>query len=286
MDTNTSNYFSNINPEKINQWLNHFKNCNENEWRMHREFCNRNINMFKCGLKLFRNTCFINTAIQCLNGCLPFVEFLFLLLEKFNSLIFLDDFDFLREYMRYLCGYNKFYPLHNTDEDFKYFVKESFFNTFRQFKYGDQQDINEFIIYLLNYLEEVCKMIDITVANPLKMNNGFLDAEQFRLKCLFVNSQDFRIKCSRCFHVSNSIQEESMLSVQINKSDSYSYSLNTALDDYFGVEQITDPNEYFNCRNCKRKSPFQRSIYLVDTPFILIIQLKRFGVNIIFYLCF
>jgi ubiquitin C-terminal hydrolase len=283
-------YFNNINVEKVNQWLQHFNKCNENEWRMHREYGNNEINMFKSGLKLFRNTCYINTTFQCLNGCLPFVEYLFLLFEQYNSLILQDEFDFLREYMRYLCGYNKFYPLHNTEEDFKYFIQESFFDTFRQLKYGDQQDISEFFIYLLNYLEEACKLIDITIANPLRMHNGVQDAEQFRLKCLFGNSLQNKIQCLTCNHIRSSIQEDSFLSVQINnKNNMNNYSLNTALDEFFSLEEITDPNEYFNCRKCQkispnRKSAFKRRFYLAENPFILIIQLKRFGVSRNFFL--
>ena len=281
-------YFNNIDDEKVTQWLQHYNKCNENEWRMHREYGNNEINMFKNGLKLFRNTCFINTTIQCLNGCLPFVENLFLLFEQYNSLIFQEEFDFLREYMQYLCGYNK-YPLENTEEDFKYFIQESFFDTFRQFKYGDQQDINEFFIYLLNYLREACKLIDITISNPLRMHNRVQDAEQFRLKSLFESSLQNKFQCLTCNHVSSSIQEEHFLSVQINnKTYSSSYSLNTALDEFFSLEMIDDPNEYFNCRKCQkvspnRKSPFTRKFFLADNPFRLIIQLKRFGVNIIFY---
>ena len=283
------NYFKDIQLEKVNQWLQYYNECNENTWRMHREYGNAEINMFKCGLKLFHNTCFINTTIQCLNGCLPFVEFLFKLLEHYNSIIFLDDFDYLREYMRFMSGYNKFYPLHNTEEDYKYFIKESLFNTFRQFHYGDQQDINEFIIYLLNYLDEVCQLIDKHIANPLKMNNAVQDAEQFRLKCLFVNSINYKSKCLTCKHVSSSIQENSFLAVQINNNtNSANYSLNTALDEYFSVERVIDPNEYFNCSRCQRitpdkKSPFIRKLFLVDNPFILIIQLKRFGVIYILF---
>ena len=298
MNTNDNNtirqlqqlsYFNNINVEKVNQWLQHFNKCNENEWRMQREYNNNEINMFKSGLKLFRNTCFINTTIQCLNGCLPFVEFVFLLFEQYNSLIFQDDFDFLREYMRYLCGYNKFYPLHNTEEEYKRFIQESLFKTFRQFRYGDQQDINEFFIYLLNYLDEACKLIDIAIANPLGMHNRVQDVEQFRLKCLFVSTLDNKVQCLACHHVSNTIQEDSFLSVQINnKTNSSNYSLKTALDEFFSLEEINDPSEYFNCKKCQRispnrKSPFTRRFYLAENPYILIIQLKRFGVNIHFY---
>jgi ubiquitin C-terminal hydrolase len=284
------NYFNNINVEKLNQWLQHFNKCNENEWRMQREYHNNEINMFKSGLKLFRNTCFINTTIQCLNGCLPFVDFLFRLFEQYNSLILQDDFDFLREYMRYLCGYNKFYPLHNTEEEYKCFIQKSLFKTFRQFRYGDQQDISEFFIYLLNYLGEVCKLIDISIANPVRMYNGVPDVEQLRIKCLFITSLDNKLQCMTCNHISNSIEEDSFLSVQINnKTNMNNYSLNTALDEFFSLEEINDPNEYFNCMKCQRispnrKSPFKRKFYIAENPYVLIIQLKRFGVNIRFFL--
>ena len=258
---------------------------------MQREYHNNESSMFKKGLQLFNNTCFINTLIQCLCGCLPYVEFLFRLMEQYNSVIFEDELDFLQEYMRYMCGYNKYYPIDDSAKDFKYFIQVILFRTFRQFVYGQQQDIHEFFMYLHNYLEEACKLVDISIGNPLRMHRGVGNAEQLRLRYMFKNSIDNKMQCLLCNHAIRTSAEEIVLSVSLTcKTTSNNYSLNEALDEFFNAEEINDPNEYMNCESCQniepnRKSPYIRKFYLLDTPLVLVIQLKRFGVNKCFNYC-
>jgi uncharacterized UBP type Zn finger protein len=187
-----------------------------------------------------------------------------------------------------MCGYNKYYPIDKSAEDFKYFILVVLFKTFPQFVYGQQQDIHEFFIYVHNYLGEACRLIDITIGNPLGMHRGVGNAEQMRLHFLFRNSIDNKIQCLNCNHVRITAQEDIFLSISINNNNkSVNYTLNAALDEFFSAEEINDHNEFINCELChkiapNRKSPFIRRFYLIDSPLILVIQLKRFGVNISF----
>ena len=275
-------YF-NFTIDKLNELTQHYDQCNVDGMNIQREYNNNQITRFKSGIKLFKNTCFINATFQCLNGCLPFVEFIFHLLEQYNSVIFQEEFELLHEYTRFMCGSTINEPGYN--EQLKHLIKDVVFDTFRNFVYSVQQDLHEFLTCFLEYIDNACEMIDLIV------QQGRVEVTKLDMlfNILLVNKR----RCDTCDIMMKPIFEKGkFLNVPIiNDKDTAYYSLTTALDAFFSVESITSRSEWVNdCETCQNtrpgtKNPYQRRYLLVEAPKVLVIQLKRFGVKyfIFFY---
>jgi ubiquitin C-terminal hydrolase len=176
-----------------------------------------------------------------------------------------------------MCGYKL--NDQGFNDQLKNFI-ETVFDTFQNFKYGEQQDLQEFLSCFLEYFDKACEMIDLIV----QQNR----IEESRLEMLFNVFLVNKRRCDTCDNMMNPIYEQGrFLSLSINHDwdTNHNYSLNAALDLFFSVESITDRSEWVNdCEICQitrpgKKNPYQRRYLLVEAPKILIIQLKRFGVS-------
>jgi len=272
----------NITSDRIKEICAHFIDFNLDELAMDtRYFDNHNSSAFVTGLTNFNNNCYINSIIQCLNGCKPFVEYMYSILVKYNSIVFQTEFRLLNRYLRYMFDYNK--NLEQRNFEYKNLI-EAFFETFNNFTYGDQEDANEFLIAFIDYIHKCAEKIDKIVALSL-------DRPEYNLNSSLINNiSSISIKdVRRCdvYKIGSSIIEEksSILSMAIrNSNGSECFSLNDVLDNYFSLERIQNEEDLRYCEICDTKTSYKRKYYICNVPKIIIIQLKRFQVQFFYHM--
>jgi len=127
--------------------------------------------------------------------------------------------------------------------------------------YG-QQDASEFIICLLNLIDEEIKKIN---SNSDEIDNLFGINMNVRIKC----------KYNKCLQISNSKENNNFLILDINDD---SKTLDDLYRNFKSSDLLTDDNQYF-CENCKMKRIASKRYQVINWSNYLIIILKRFKQN-------
>ena len=126
----------------------------------------------------------------------------------------------------------------------------------------DQQDSTEFIIYLLDIIDEEIKKI-----HP----------ESRGIQSLFGIKFNSRIKCKLrdCLKLYNTYEDNNFLLLDINSN---STSLDDAYHNFKSGVKLDSDNKYF-CENCQLKRNASKRSTIVSWPQCLFIWLKRFKQN-------
>ena len=264
-----------------------FAEYNVSNLRIPRNFPSINANQiisigFSTGIQNFGNTCYINSVIQCLNGSPAFVEFIYSITEKYNALVFCDEFELLTMYAQYVC--NTIVRESNRDTDcfnhelINMILKiiSPHFNTPESEAINTgQQDAHEFLIHFFKYLSESFDQIIFIYLSDSRRPTP--DIDQFE-KMNSINLVTIR-KCMSCRAKYENTEKQTCLTVEIS---SESVSIADCLDNFFDVETMSDPLNLPNCSKCRKKAPAIRqvSISSCNLPKLLVIQLIRFGVII------
>ena len=236
------------------------------------------------------NTCFFNAALQNLKNTFILTKNLLVDCLKINFPEFTNKF-------RHLLA-----NLINQDLPQQYFSPNKFYSQLVSmttlFNYGQQNDSNICIIYILNMLEREIKSFKPFIKidySPIylisKLNDDVNKMEKFKVffkkycdkrRCPIIdNFYGFQLdiyKCENkgCNYVNYTIQIISVLNLPIVDRDNKRISKLEKAIKYYQEKFIHIKEKDFICKQCDKSNISTQSI-LISLPKILIINLKRIG---------
>lgn len=197
------------------------------------------------GYRNLGNTCFMNSALQCLRFNLHLTKYIFRNKYTTNSSLTKAYIDLVK-----ISWKNKTGVISPSN------FKKELGKKYKTFIGFGQQDSHEMIISLLDDLNE-----------NLKENNNSI------IKKLFEGRLKQIINCSNCNH--NSITYQSFMTLELPLVISNNIDLNTCIKN-FTKEEILDEDNLYNCEKCNKKVKATKKMELDILPKYLIIALKRF----------
>lgn len=247
--------------------------------------------MGEIGLLNEGNTCYMNSALQCLVH-IPEIQHYFLngTYEQQQRYFFKSRSNILKEFGDQL----KLLLVSLCDENDKRPIRPVSFRKILSifkpsFATAEQQDAHECLNVILDILSESLKMhVNINISGQIQSSsddrkvNAFQQYKQFLSKngYSFVTSHFFgqfdgTITCKRCTKSSYRYDPYSSLEVEIPQTAGSIYD---CLDNYCYQEVLSGDNSY-HCSTCKQSTDATKLLRIWTLPTILIIQLKRFGNN-------
>lgn len=245
------------------------------------------------GLMNVGNSCYINTAIQCLGHCSNFLEFV--LSGKYTSADNNDN-KLLWE-LREL-----FIQLWIKDNGV---IPNRFLNHLRQniksLEIHEQNDIQEFLGVLIDKLNQsIAKQVNPDKAlEALEASRSNADTLYEKLKrrldkawiqgvCkemsplvdFFYGQTVVQILCGHCqkIHHSYELFVELFLSIPMTNSTEKRYSVNECLEHCMQEETLNlEQGHEWKCDHCNQKAPSVKSTKICRLPHVLILCLKRFS---------
>ncbi|KAL4438101.1 hypothetical protein ABPG74_016880 [Tetrahymena malaccensis] len=256
------------------------------------------------GLSNLGNTCFMNSALQCLSNVPPLCDyFLSKLHEKeINYDSFLGSQGKITQQFAELM-----IDMWNTSDS--YIIPQKFLRTIGnygpQFADGSQQDSHEFLAFLMDILHEDLNRVKQKPYIEGKDYNGneyekyakeswkeYLMRNRSIIVDLFQGQTKSTLRCLKCNTVSHKFETFMYLSVPIPDSqkskkysskrsieeESESFSLQRCIQEFTKEEKL-ERGELWFCPKCKKHQESTKKIDLWKMPNILIIHLKRFEFN-------
>ena len=243
------------------------------------KFANGTIGLINIG-----NTCYLNSAIQNLKNVYLLTKYLLS-----NHQDYISN-SFTLKYCELIAN------LINQDT-YNFYEPRNFFSKLNEliptFRFGQQNDSNFCIIYILNLLEKgttkdsnnnFCKRDKIILKDELEKSR-FANFQEKLYKRrnspiveYFYGYQEDIYKCKDCKYSNYTFQAISVLNLSImKKNNTVIDNLNDAIK-YYQMEQSHDNEQDFFCPECKKNKIFTQS-KIISFPKILIINLKRIGEN-------
>ena len=203
------------------------------------------------GFSNIGNTCYLNAGLQMIIQNKDLVK---LVLKYSDTSPILNKIGmFFNEY------YNKTDSTPLVPYDIKKIVEEKS----KIFSGFNQQDSTEFIVYLLDIIDEEIKKV-----NP----HG--------IKPIYGIDFNVRIKCKlrSCLKIYNKKETNNFLLLDINNNDPNlnSIDLNFIYKNFKSSNKLEDDNKYF-CENCNDKRIASKRCFITEWPNYLCIWLKRFN---------
>jgi ubiquitin carboxyl-terminal hydrolase 8 len=216
-------------------------------------------------------TCYLNTAIQCLSFCQPFLDFVLACRQNSSSL--LGELKLLLTELR--INHKTVIPSRFVSK-----VAETLDLPIYQ-----QNDINEFITIFIDKLNQsIAEQVNIRL-KPWDKNTMYdkqrlimdtewikqVEKEYSELIPMFYGQTIMQITCGNCNYIGHNYEMffNIMLPVIPNSN------LSDCIDAYFSEEVMN----YWTCDKCNCKANSKKSQRLWRLPRILIISLKRFSSN-------
>lgn len=195
------------------------------------------------GLNNIGNTCYLNSGLQMLIQNQDFCKLILANKDKSENLQTMAD--FIKEY--YTSSQKSVTPAD---------IKRMVGNKNKIFRGNSQQDSAEFIVYLLDILNDDLKG---------ELNKLFQIKSETTIKC----------KIKRCLKTSTTIENNNYLILPINSEDE-------TLDDCyrgFKVHEKLEGDDMYYCDACKAKRIASKRLQVIGWSNNLIVWLKRFENN-------
>ncbi len=157
------------------------------------------------GLKNRKNSCFMNSALQCLARVMPLTQYFLESIDRTQRNVD-NAFDSCGEvtgaYVELLC---KLWRVNYSDKAFvPKRIRTAMSRLYPWFATGDQQDAQEFLSFLLNTIHE-------------ELHSSSQSNRKTIIEKLFFGKMESMTTCLRCDHVTKKIEKLSLLSVPLSR---------------------------------------------------------------------
>ncbi|KAF9481839.1 cysteine proteinase [Pholiota conissans] len=216
--------------------------------------CSRGTGLYNSG-----NTCFLNSALQCLLHTPPLLKLLFV--HRKEDCRVSSGFCMA-------CGLRQV-AVRSHASSATTFSPSSINNNLqviaKHMRKGRQEDTHEFLRYAIDALQKSC-----LAGHPPKLDPRL--AETTWVHKLFGGRLRSQVKCSDCGHNSDTFDRILDLSLDIFRCD----SLKGALRKFVEVDHLKGADKY-KCEKCKKHVNAEKQFTLHEAPLVLTVHLKRFS---------
>lgn len=226
------------------------------------------------------NTCYMNSALQCLRYTIPLSKYLLSGNYKEDVDVEKREWLLVKEYIRVLEG---MWESNGTVRPNAFKKILAMFNI--EFFGWNQNDSHEVIKIVLDKLHDAMSYeVSICVQGEAKNETDNMaieairawsrafDKEYSEIVTIFYGQLCSSIRCGNCNNVSNSYDAFNDIALPVTNECNSIYD---CFDRYTYSEILEDDAKY-SCDNCKQKTDAKKQITMWRVPKILIIVLKRF----------
>ena len=242
------------------------------------------------GLTNLGNTCFFNSALQCLLNTPPLVDYFMNDLHKkeLNVKSVLGSKGAVTTAFANLC--KQYWSTEDIDAINPKELLRVISDFASQFAQGTQEDCHEFLAFLLDMIHEDLNRVHKKpyiegkdyYDNKLEEHafeswRNYLLRNKSIIVDLFQGQSKSTLKCLRCGLTSHKFEPFMYLSLPIPETHSHSniISLHDCLEEYSKEERL-EGDEKWHCPRCKTAVESTKKLDIWKLPNILIIHLKRF----------
>ena len=231
-----------------------------------------------CGLNNLGNTCFLNSALQ----CLTYTPILGNLFSKKVHTTQCQSKEFCM-----FCVLERNYHQVNQKNSKASITPSPIVKNLRvigkHFRQGRQEDSHEFIRYVIDHMHQNCLKGFRGNSHSGNQRNGFSpkggdikltknEQETSLIYGIFGGMLQSQVRCQKCFYESDTFDPFLDLSLELKNCNSLSDAFLT-----FCRSEKLDKNNQYRCEKCSQFSQAQKQLTIFQSPYTLMIHLKRFN---------
>ena len=241
------------------------------------------------GLQNHGNTCYLNSAIQCLSHIDVLNNNNFknqIIKYKKNRTPLINEWMDIQNKM-WSSGYTDIISLMTLIEIFK----QKCISTGRYFESFEQNDASEFLNYFLDFLhDEIAHTVTMTIQGEPKntldkfyYNNWKVQEKHFKKKYSYIIEQFYSsllslTQCPSCNKRTDNHEPISIITLTLMREFNSFYD---CIDEYVKKISLDDDNK-FKCEKCNESVNLDKKTHFWDLSPILIFLIKKYNVNGVF----